>query len=448
MGNKYRFIKFLILALFCVLNSYSQGNFRLINNVKKQSVPFKLLNNLIIFQMEVNGRELNFILDSGVGSTILFNLDKEHSSILNNVKKIKLKGLGSEDPIDGFLSQGNQYRLNNMVGTDQRLYIISNDSFDLSSKLGSTVHGIIGYEILKDMIVKISYGLRKITFYNHSDYKTKKCKKCTYFDLEFFKSKPYVNVGVQLQADSENITPVKLLIDSGGSDALWLFEGSHPDIQAPTKYFDDFLGEGLSGAVYGKRSYIESIQIGNFEINRPTVSYPDSVSISYARNFKERNGSLGANILKKFVVVFDYKNKLIALKRGRFFKETFSYNMSGMELVFNGKLLVKERSPTTSNNYSTNKNNDRTAAVVNFSYNYIFKPSYRIHKLRIGSPAERAGLLEGDILIKINGKYAHDMELENIIYELSRKEKDRIFVIIERAGKNYNFTFNLEDHLK
>jgi hypothetical protein len=62
--------------------------------------------------MDVNGRELNFILDSGVGSTLLFNLDKEHSSALNNVKKVQLKGLGSEDPIEGFLSEGNEMNSN------------------------------------------------------------------------------------------------------------------------------------------------------------------------------------------------------------------------------------------------------------------------------------------------------------------------------------------------
>jgi hypothetical protein len=448
LRNKSGYIKFILLGLFCVLNSYSQGEFRLINNIKKQSIPFKLLNNLIVFQMDVNGRELNFILYSGVGSTILFNLDKEDSSMLNNVKKVKLKGLGSEDPVDGFLSEGNEFRFNNMVGRDQNLYVLSNDSFDLSSKLGITVHGIIGYEILKDMVVKISYGLKKITFYNDRDTKAKKCKKCESFDLEFFKSKPYVNVQVRLQGNSDKVTPVKLLIDSGGSDALWLFEGSHTDIESPVKYFDDFLGEGLSGAVYGKRSYVSSLHLGKFELEHPTVSYPDSASISFARNFEERNGSLGGNILKRFMVIFDYKNKRISLKKGRFFKIPFGYNMSGMELVYNGKRLVREKSSSTSNKLAAGKSNDRNPVFVDFSYKYIFKPSYRVHKLRIGSPAHKAGLLEGDILIKINEKYAHDMELETIINEFSKKENYRISVVIERAGKNYNFKFKLEDHLK
>jgi hypothetical protein len=398
--------------------------------------------------MDVNGRELNFILDSGVGSTLLFNLDKEHSSALNNVKKVQLKGLGSEDPIEGFLSEGNEFKLKNLVGTQQKLYVISNDSFDLSSKLGMTIHGIIGYEILKDMIVKISYGKNRITFYKENTYPAQKCKKCESFDLEFFKFKPYVDVGVQLQDDSEQNTPVKLLIDSGGSDALWLFEGSHPDIVAPTKYFDDFLGEGLSGAVYGKRSYVPSFHFGKFKLERPTVSYPDSASITFARRFKERNGSLGANILKKFIVVFDYKNKKLSLKKGRFFSIPFGYNMSGMELVYNGKRLVKEKSSRNSRYLNTTKTNEKAAVVVDFSYNYVFKPSYRIHNLREGSPAHQAGLLEGDILIKMNGKYVHDLELDYIVNELSLKEGQKIVVVIERGGKNYNFKFHLKDHLK
>ncbi len=448
MGYNFGYIKSLLLCLFFVSNSYSQGTFKLVNNVEKQSISFKLLGNLIIFPIEVNGRELNFILDSGVGSTILFNLDKEDSSVLNNVKKIKMVGLGSEDPIDGILSKGNEFRLNNIVGTQQHLYVISNDSFDLSSKLGITIHGIIGYELLKDLVVKISYGLKRITFYKESDKAYRSCKKCERIDLEFFKSKPYVNVAVRLNSISDKNTPVKLLIDSGGSDALWLFEGSHPDINPPIKYFDDFLGEGLSGSVYGKRSYISSLLIGKFELERPSVSYPDSSSITFARKFKERNGSLGARILKKFVVIFDYKNKKISLKKGKFFNVPFRYNMSGIELVYNGETLVREKGSAKFKNTFQSGANDKTAVVIDFNYSYKFKPSYKVHKLRVGSPAHEAGILEDDILIKINGKYTFDMTLENIINELSIKEHRRIFVVIERKGKNYNFKFNLKDQLK
>jgi len=432
---------------FCSILSNAQNNFGLINNAKKQSISFKLNNNLVIIPIVVNGKKLNFILDSGVGSTILFNINKQDSVPLHNVKKVKLKGLGKEEAIDAILSQGNKFQIKNVVGSSQKLYVIFDDSFDLSSKLGTTIHGIIGYDILKDFVVKISYSKKRITFYDSNLYRYPDCKKCETLNLEFDSNKPYINVGAKLSKDPNKITPVKLLIDSGGSDSMWLFENSHPDILEPEKYFDDFLGEGLSGAIYGKRAIIKSLLIGMFELKQPTVSYPDSASIAEAMKFKERNGSIGANILKRFTVTFDYKGEKITLKKGSSFKDPFRYNMSGIELAYNGKILVKEHDNADfelSQNLKTNKNN---TVILSYKYKYTFKNSYKIFKIQNNSPAALAGLKVNDIVIRINGKFAHEMKLEEIVAKFYQKEGKRINLVIERNGQDYEYRFKLKNML-
>lgn len=414
----------------------------MVNASDKQTISFKLLNNLIVFPIEVNGKELNFILDSGVGATILFNLKNQDSLKLYNIEKIKLKGLGMDDAVDAILSKGNKFKLNNIVSNNQKLYVISNDNFDLSSKMGITIHGIIGYEILKDFIIKINYGTKKITFYEPEGYTYSKCKKCETFNLQFYMLKPYMNALVKIDEGSKSI-PVKLLIDSGGSDSMWLFENTHPDILPPTKYFHDFLGEGLSGSIYGKRSKINSLSLGNFELINPTVSYPDSLAIAEAMNFKERNGSLGANILKRFTVIFDYYHDKITLKKGSAFKDPFRYNMSGIELVYNGKILVKEN-----DNGAIKMENSNFKVTFDYNYKFVFKPTYRIEKLRKDSPAAKAGVMKGDILIKINGKYTFDLKLEEIVEKFFQKENTKIDLVVERNGKDYQYRFRLEDNLK
>lgn len=448
--KKY-FLHFIIfqLILFSFFQVNSQNRFDLKGKTKKQTISFKLLSNLIIFPIEVNGKELNFILDSGVGSTILFNLNTNDSISLNNLKKRKIQGLGSEDAVDAVLSSGNTFKLKNIHGNNQGLYVIYDDSFDLSSKLGITIHGIIGYEILKDFIVKISYGAQKITFFDRDFYDETICKRCEVFDLEFYGNKPYINAEVQLETNKKP-TPVKLLIDSGGSDAMWLFEGSHPDLVPPEKYFIDFLGEGLSGTIYGKRTFIESLNLGRFKLKNPSVSYPDSLAIMHARKFKTRNGSLGASILKRFIVTIDYKNKTMMLKKGKAFNDPFRYNMSGIELVHNGKILVKEREKNMSTFAFSNAtaSESRNTVVLNYNYKYTFKSTYRIFKLREGSAAHRAGLMVDDIIIKINGKYTFDMPLEEITERFYQKEGTKVSVLVERLGQNYSYSFKLENILK
>lgn len=446
MKKTLNYINLVLALIFCVSLSTAQDNFRLINNAKKQSISFKLIHNLVVLPIEVNGRELNFILDSGVGKTILFNIYNKDSVQLRNVEKIKIKGLGSGDAIDAILSKGNNFRLNNISSTNQNLYVIFDDSFDLSSKLGITIHGIIGYEILKDFVVKINYGSKKITFYKSEEYRYKNCKKCTIFNLEFYKSKPYINVGVKINEFSNKITPVKLLVDSGGSDSMWLFENSHPDLVPPKKFFIDYLGEGLSGAIYGKRSFINAIILGKFAFKNPTVSFPDSIAIVHALQFKGRNGSVGANILKRFTVTFDYQNNKMLLKKGNSFKEAFRYNMSGIELVYDGKLLVREQEFTSvslSNNVGGSMMNS-----INLDYKYTFKPAYKIFKVTENSPAHNAGLQENDIVIKINGEYTFNLKLDQIVEKFYQKENRKINLVIERNGQNYEYKFRLKNMLK
>lgn len=448
MRISFTHIYIVLALLFYSKVSVAQSNFRLINNAKKQSVSFKLINNLVVFPIEVNGKELNFILDSGVGTTILFNINNKDSLQLNNVEKIKLRGLGEDDAIDAILSKGNIFGFNNILSSSQNLYVVFDDSFDLSSKLGITIHGIIGYRILKDFVVKINYATKKITFYSTETYNYKNCRKCETLDLEFYKLKPYINVGIKLDSFTNKITPVKLLIDSGGSDAMWLFENTHPDILTPKKYFEDFLGEGLSGSIYGKRSIIKGLVLGKFELKYPTVSFPDSLSIANALKFESRNGSLGANILKRFTVIFDYKNYKITLKKGSSFNEPFRYNMSGIELIYNGKLLVKENDNTSFGLASNNQNSDRNKVVLSYNYKYSFKPTYKIFKVRKNSPAYNAGLEPNDIVIRINGEYTYNLKLEEIVEKFYQKENKKINLVIERNGQNYEYQFRLKNMLK
>ncbi len=438
----------LFFLLFISINSFSQRDFVLLNDAKKQNTSFKLLSNLIIFPIEVNGTKMNFILDSGVGATILFNLNPQDSIRLKNTQKKKLLGLGREKPVDAILSTGNTFKFNNIYSNNQKLYVIFNDSFDLSSKLGITIHGIIGYKLFKDFVVKINYSLKKLTFYD-SDYYDNKCKKCETFNLQFYKFKPYINIYADIDGNSSKLTPIKLLIDSGGSDAMWLFENSHPDITPPKNYFEDFLGEGLSGTIYGKRSRINSLNIGNFILKEPNVSYPDSLSISHALKFKKRNGSLGGSILRRFVVTFDYTKSQITLKKGGKFNHPFRYNMSGLEVVYNGKMLVKERQKVKSGALGgdSEQNNSNSITFQN-SYKYTFKPTYKIQKVSPNSPAALAGIEPNDILIKIEGQYSYDLKLEEIVGKFYQKENTKIKLVIERAGKHYQYSFRLKDLLK
>jgi hypothetical protein len=416
-------------------------------NKRKQRVSFKLINNLIVIPVEVNGKNLSFILDTGVNKTIIFNVSKNDSIDLLNTKKILLRGLGDGEPIAAILSKNNKMRVKGLIAYDESIYVIFKKFFDLSSKMGTTIHGIIGYNLLRNFVLKINYQRRKIDFYNPDTYTYKKCRKCEVLPIEFYRKKPFVNVAVQLDTLGTKLIPVKMLVDSGGSDAIWLFENSKPEIKTPKRFFNDLLGEGLSGSIFGKRSRIPKLKIGRFKIKKPTVSFLDSIANLNAQKFKNRNGSLGGNILKRFTVWLDYSKEQIMLKKNGSFKADFNYNMSGLDIVYSGKELIKEEysKPST---FGYGKQGDVSNSISFITdFTYKFKPTYKIKGVVLGSAGDKAGLKAGDVILRINRKSAYTFKLSEIVNKLQERENKKIRITILRNGQKRTFSFRLEKRI-
>src|SRR3970282_527949 len=98
----------LFFLLFSALTILAQDGFQFSKKSDKVSIPFKFINNLVFVPIKVNGIELNFLLDSGVEETILFSLEEDKKEIkFSNIEKITLRGLGSEDAIEGLKSTNN-----------------------------------------------------------------------------------------------------------------------------------------------------------------------------------------------------------------------------------------------------------------------------------------------------------------------------------------------------
>lgn len=437
-----------LVFFFCLIsNVSSQNGFRFLQKAKtKQRVPFRLINNLIVLPIEINGKTLSFILDTGVNKTIIFNLSKNDSLGLQNPERLFLRGLGGGEPVAAILSKNNKLKIKGLIGYNETIYVILKDFFDLSSRMGTTIHGIIGYNLLKNHIVKINYNRKFIDFYNPDFYTYNKCKKCEVLPLTFHRKKPYIDVKVQLDNVSEKFTDVKLLIDSGGNDAVWLFENSKKEILAPKLFFDDILGEGLSGVIYGKRSRIKKLKINRFEINKPTTSFLDSISTKNARKFKSRNGSIGNNILKRFIVWLDYPNKRIMLKKNGSFRKDFNYNMSGLDVIYNGKELVKEEVVVKASDTYNNASKGNSISFVT-NYSYKFRPSFKIKNVVKGSPADKAGLLKDDIIVRLSGKPSYEFRLEDIVRKFQEKPNKKIRITINRNGTKKKYVFRLRKRI-
>ncbi|WP_276380753.1 PDZ domain-containing protein [Flavobacterium sp. H4147] len=440
--KKYIVLFFGLLLPFFIK---AQDNFIIQNNNKKAIIPFKLINNLIFIPIKVNGVELNFLLDSGVEETILFSMDEMQEVKFNNVEKIKLRGLGSENEIEGLKSTKNTLETHGLKSDNHMLYVILDQSFNLSSHIGIPVNGIIGHKFFKNNLVEVNYEKKKITVHVNNDaFKKKLEKKFKAIPITIEKSKPYIYTTAIV--DSVGI-PAKLLIDIGNSDAFWIFENNK--IKLPKKNFPDFLGKGFSGDIEGHRARIKTFTIDEFDFKRPIVAFPDSSSIRNVKMVPDRIGSVGGEVLKRFTVVLDYADQKIFLKKNSKFKEPFTYNKSGITIQHNGLQWVQEtvhletvKVSTSMNEAESNLNNGN-----NFRYKFSLKPIYEIVNIRKNSAAEKCGLQKGDIIVSINKERPYKYTLQQINQLLKSEDDVWITLEVERNSLILKFHFKLEDEL-
>ncbi|TDU42797.1 aspartyl protease [Gelidibacter sediminis] len=424
-----------VFLFFCDI-AFSQSSF-ILSRSERTKIHFQLIDNLIIIPVEINGVTLSFLLDTGVSKPILFNIiDSADSLKLKNLETIYLRGLGDGDYVVALKSEKNLFKIGDAINVNQDVYIITDESINFTSRLGVQVHGIIGYDIFKDFIVEINYSAKYIRLNNPKTYTYKKCSKCETIALTLVNNKPYIDASVTTNG---NVVPVKLLMDSGGSDALWLFEndslGLVPD---KDKYFMDYLGKGLSGSVYGKRSKLDQFSINSFHLNNLNVAYPDSAAVSFARKFKERSGSMSGELLKRFNIIMDYGNTKVTFKKNKHFKSSFSYDKSGIVLEQAGSRIIKERQ-----NSGKIKADETVGIMVVETYKYQLKPAFKIAELRPNSPAENAGLMIGDVIISVNRREVHSMKLQEVNAFFRGSEGKFIKLVVDRNGVIMTFRFKL-----
>ncbi|NQU88300.1 MAG: retropepsin-like domain-containing protein [Mariniphaga sp.] len=255
---------------------------------KSISIDFKTASNLIIIPVTINDSDtLNFILDTGVRFPIITELPFVNKLNLNYLMPVELKGLGEGVSLTAYRSGNNQMKIEGLVANNQEVQMIIDENFQISHMLGMPVHGLIGFNLFKDYIVKIDYINEKLTLYRPEHYRYRDKKRDIILPLYFEGNKPFVRTSIVTEDYTE--IPVKLLVDTGASDALWLSENSDERLELPDNHIETFLGRGLSGDLFGKKGRIDGIWVGPLILSKPIVAFPNSELIDQLMTSNDRN---------------------------------------------------------------------------------------------------------------------------------------------------------------
>jgi hypothetical protein len=376
---------------------------------KSITIEFKSASNLIIIPVTINESDtLNFILDTGVRFPIITELPFVNKLNLNYLMPVQIKGLGEGHELTAYRSGNNSIKLNGLTAWNQEVQMIIDENFQISHMLGLPVHGLIGFNLFKDYIVKIDYSSEKLTLYRPEHYKYRDRKKDIILPLHFDGNKPFVRTSIVTEDLQE--VPVKLLVDTGASDALWLSEKSDERIEIPQNHIETFLGRGLNGDLFGTKGRIDGLWVGPLVLPKPIVAFPNSELIDQLISSNDRNGTLGAEILRRFLVTIDYRNSRMTLRPTYRVREDFNYNMSGMEVINPMPGL----------------------------------PIFTITDIRENSPAYFAGLQVNDQILSLNNSHHQSLELNDINLLLQSRENKKIKITVLREGEEYKTSFELK----
>lgn len=373
-----------------------------IENSNKKSIhlPFKLLNNLVVVPVFVNNSDtLNFILDSGISNTIIIDKELADKLGMRYVKEIRMFGFGGGEALSALHSIENSISIPGIIGNHQDIVVIPDPDFDFSKLLGVKIHGLLGYNVFRDLIVEINYDSKDLVFHTPKTYNYKNRKKATTLPLTILDTKPFITVPI-VQEDS-SVVEGRFLIDSGASFALWIDLFSNKKYILPTKTESLYLGTGFGGAVYGKVGRIQGLGNGRMKLQNVIASYADT-TLSIPSNFSDnRNGTIGADILSRFNIIFDYRNNKITFTPNSSTREPFNVNLSGMEICC----------PTPGQNL------------------------FSISNVCQDSPAYKAGLKEGDQIIHINYQELSKYSLSEVHAMLLKKLGKKVTVKYMRDGR-------------
>lgn len=371
--------------------------------IHKVRIPVEIRHNLILLRVSINGSlPLRFILDTGVKNTLLIEplLLSVISLDTNGMQPAQVRGIGSPLPVPATRFRKVKLQLGDCslhtcaLLPDADLLVLPEGVISYGGMFGLPIAGIIGSEVFSAYVVKINYIESYIELI-HKDYFKIDYNKWNSFTLFTRNNKPYLEATL-LQPDSSTVKRI-FLLDSGSSSAVLL---SDPAAPPPPNSLRAVIGTGIGGAMEGKLCRYPAVQLGDFALSGPIVGLPDSLDIALLPRDQGYYANLGADILSRFHLIFDYSRSTLWLRPNSNYRKPFSYNFSGLEVAH----TTAGQSPVV------------------------------IQYVRPGSPGSEAGLQPGDTLLQIQHLEVSQMDIQEVYGRLSPDPGQGVCVQFIRTG--------------
>jgi len=369
------------------------------DGARQVTVPFRLLNNHIYADVKVDGKgPFLFIFDTGGQFILSPPTAKALAETITGDTAVHGAGEGTVEA--GFTKVGS-IGIGDLKLGGQTVGVLP---FHSAKTEGFEAGGMIGFEVFRRLVTRIDYGAHTLTFVDPATFDPKDAGIAVPF--AFYQTIP------QVQGAFDDL-PGRFDIDTGSRVEVTLtspFVNAQHLIAKFPKGTMAVDGWGVGGH---SRAYVTrgaSLTLGPVKIDDVVAGFSTQKSGAFADPTYQ--GNVGAGILKRFVVTFDYGHQIMYLK--------------------------PLPTPVADTGVF-----DRSGMWINLA-----DDGFEVVDVSAGGAAAAAGLAVGDRIVAVDGKPAGTLSLSDVRMTLRDRPVGTVVAVeVKRGDKTWTVPVTLKDQV-
>ena len=378
------FVSLFLLLLFNSCASLHHSN--LPTSILITQFPFTILTGgtvILKAQLEDYKDSLNFVFDTGSGGISLDSSTIEYLNIKSTKSNTTIRGIAGIRKVNFVYKRSLKF---SGLQVDSLDFHINNYDI-LTSSYGLKVDGVIGLSFLRRYIVMVNYDTRIIEVYTPGKIKY---PRGGHLLKPIFYGLPVISTDVL----DNTLTQGEFIFDTGAGLNMLLNEDYVKDSSLLKKNRKLFVtqAEGLGGKKAMKITVIKRIEIGPYKFRKvPIYIFKDDFNIT---NYPKMGGVIGNDILRRFNLILNYPYQEIYIRPNTHFYDDFDYSYTGLGLYqIDGEIYVED----------------------------VVEPS----------PAHKAGLIPGDIIVAIDNTFTNSLQVYKHILQ---NAGNTVKLLVKRSG--------------
>jgi hypothetical protein len=339
---------------------------------------------------------LNFILDTGSGGISLDSTTVDYFRITPTPSDMTILGIAGIRKVSFIYNQ--KLRLPGLTVDSLNFHI--NNYEILTQVYGEKIDGIIGFSLLSRYIFNINYDSSRISIFSNG---RMRYPRGGWLYEPILRTLPVQSARIKDAVTTNS----RFLFDIGAGLCMMLNKDFIEDSNFLNKKRVLFAkeAEGVGGKVDMHMTVIKEMRMGPYRFkNIPVFVFNDTFNLT---SYPYLSGIIGNDILRRFNLILNYAKREFYFMPNSHYQEGFDYAYSGIELYYvDGQIVLGD--------------------------------------VATASPAEVAGLREGDILVGINNLLGANIQQYKTALQASG---EKVKIIVTRDGKLMEFGFKIKSIL-